>query len=249
MTAPARPREGGAMPLNGQVARLGPEDHVMGASCEAVLFDLDGTLIDSAPDLAGTANEMREQRGWEARPVATLRPWVGAGARGMLWAAFDIEPDHPQFGSLRDEFLTAYASRSLRLTRVFDTMLPVLDAIESAGRPWGIVTNKVERFTWPIVEGLGLRQRAKVVIAGDTTAHAKPHPEPLLEAARRIGRPPAACVYVGDDLRDIRAGKAAGMVTAAADWGYHGEGEPIGQWGADWLLVQPVDLLKRLGLD
>jgi 2-phosphoglycolate phosphatase len=216
---------------------------------QAVLFDLDGTLIDSAPDLAGTANDMRVRRGLPALPYESLRPMVGSGARGMLGVAFGLTPEDAGFEDLRDEFLGAYAARSLRLTRIFAEMEPVLARLESAGLRWGVVTNKNERFTFPVVEGLGLRARAAVVIAGDTTPHAKPHPAPLLEAARRIGIEAAACLYVGDDLRDVQAGRAAGMRTAAAAWGYLGAGEPIEAWGADWLLDRPGHLLKSLGLD
>lgn len=215
----------------------------------AVLFDLDGTLIDSAPDLAGTANEMRAARGLPQLPYERLRPMVGTGARGMIGAAFGIGPEDPAFLSMREEFLAAYERRSLRLTRLFEEVAPVLARLESAAVPWGIVTNKIERFTAPIVEGLGLSIRAATVIAGDTTPHAKPHPAPLLEAARRLGLDPTSVVYVGDDLRDIQAGRAAGMPTASAAWGYLGESEPIETWGADRLLGRPQELLNWLRLD
>jgi phosphoglycolate phosphatase len=214
-----------------------------------VLFDLDGTLIDSAPDLAGTANDLRERHGLAPLPFERLRPMVGAVARGMIGAAFGMGPDHPEFPALRDAFLEHYATRSLQLTRPFDEVPGVLDRLEASGLPWGIVTNKIERFTGPIVEGLGLARRAATVIAGDTTPHAKPHPAPLLEAARRIGLEVGEIVYVGDDLRDIQAGQAAGMRTVAAAWGYLGEGLPIEQWGADHVAPGPVQVLKFVGLD
>lgn len=215
----------------------------------AVLFDLDGTLIDSAPDLAGAANDMRERRGLASLPYERLRPMVGSGARGMVGAAFGVGPGDAGFEALRAEFLDIYARRSLRLTRVFEAVEPVLRRLESAGLPWGIVTNKIELFTGPVVQGLGLDARAATVIAGDTTPHAKPHPEPLLEAARRLGLPAEQLIYVGDDHRDIQAGRAAGMCTVAAGWGYLGEGEPITDWGADWVLDAPLQLLKVLELD
>ncbi len=213
-----------------------------------LLFDLDGTLIDSAPDLAGAANDLRADHGLPALPHADLRPMVGAGARGMVGIAFGVAPGDPRFEPLRDAFLARYAERLLHHTRVFDAMQPVLDALDQRGQPWGIVTNKAMRFTAPLVDGLGLSRRARVVIAGDTTPHAKPHPEPLLEAARRIGVPPGQCAYVGDDHRDMVAGRAAGMATLAAAWGYLGQGEPIEAWGADLVLTAPAQLLHWLEL-
>jgi N-acetyl-D-muramate 6-phosphate phosphatase len=204
-----------------------------------VLFDLDGTLIDSAPDLAGAANAMRVARGMEALPVAALRPMVGAGARGMVRLAFGVLPG---------EFLDRYEHASLVHTAVFESVHPVLARLDARSRPWGIVTNKAERFTHRIVDGLGLKQRAAVVVCGDTTPHSKPHPAPLLEAARRAGANAGDCVYVGDDARDIQAGRAAGMATLAAAWGYLGQGEPIEDWGADAVLPEPVALLHWLGL-
>lgn len=215
---------------------------------DAVLFDLDGTLIDSAPDLAGAANDLRTQRGLEALPYESLRPMVGAGARGMVGVAFGLRPGEEGFEPLRDAFLARYAERMLDRTRVFDAVEPVLQMLSAAGVPWGIVTNKATRYAEPVVRGLGLDARAGVLIAGDTTAHAKPHPAPLLEAARRLGRDAGRCVYVGDDLRDMQAGRAAGMATLAAGWGYLGQGEPIDDWGADGVLEEPAQLLNWLQL-
>ena len=213
-----------------------------------LLFDLDGTLVDSAPDLSGAANDLRAVHGLPPLPHADLRPMVGAGARGMVGVAFGVAPGDARFDGLKDAFLARYAERLLHSTQVFDAMQPVLDALDRAGLDWGIVTNKAMRFTAPLVEGLGLAQRARVVIAGDTTPHAKPHPEPLLEAARRIGVAPSACAYIGDDHRDMLAGRAAGMATLAAAWGYLGQGEPIEAWGADHVLSTPDQLLQWLDL-
>ena len=213
---------------------------------QAVLFDLDGTLVDSAPDLAGAVNTLRTARGLPALPLEALRPMVGAGARGMIGVAFGVTPSEPAFAALRDEFLAVYERTLLERTQVFEAMLPVLEALQAGGMPWGIVTNKATRYTEPIVEGLGLRSRIGALVCGDTTAHAKPHPAPLLEAARQLGRAPADCIYVGDDHRDVAAGRAAGMPALVALWGYLGQGEPVEAWGADAVLAAPNELLHWL---
>jgi N-acetyl-D-muramate 6-phosphate phosphatase len=218
------------------------------AHVRAVLFDLDGTLIDSAPDLAGAANEMRIARGLDPLPYEALRPMVGSGARGMVGTALQIGPGHAEFDVLRTEFLDRYESRMLRLTTVFESIQSVLHALRTAAMPWAIVTNKAERFALPMTQALGLYEQAGAVIGGDTTPHAKPHPGSLLEAARRIGVPPAHCVYIGDDERDVQAGRAAGMSTVAAGWGYLGQGASIDTWGADIVISEPSQLLKELVL-
>jgi phosphoglycolate phosphatase len=216
--------------------------------CEAVLFDLDGTLIDSAPDLAGAANDLRAEHGLPPLAFEALRPMVGAGARGMVGVAFGATPGDARYDSLRDAFLARYAQRMLMHTQVFAAMHPVLASLEGAGVRWGIVTNKVARFTEPIVEGLALRARLAALVCGDTTPHSKPHPAPLLEAARQLELAASCCVYVGDDLRDVQAGRAAGMATLAAQWGYLGEGPAVHDWGADAVLAVPTDLLNWLRL-
>jgi len=218
----------------------------IGARVLAVLFDLDGTLIDSAPDLAGTGNDMRIARGLAPYPLAHFRPMVGSGARGMVGRAFGVAPSDDGFIALRDEFLQRYEMRMTQETRVFPEMMPVLDALDRGGLPWGIVTNKATRFSEPLARELELLPRAATLVCGDTTPHSKPHPAPLLEAARRIGVPAADCLYVGDDLRDVQAGRAAGMTTVAVHWGYLGEGESVDAWGADHLIRVPADLLKLL---
>jgi 2-phosphoglycolate phosphatase len=214
----------------------------------AVLFDLDGTLVDSAPDLAGAVNDLRERHRLPPLPYEQLRPMVGTGARGMVGVAFQVGPDDERFPALRDAFLALYADRLLKLTTVFQAVVPVLHGLSAQGVPWGIVTNKATRYAEPLVAGLGLLQHAAVLVCGDTTPHAKPHPEPLFEAARRLGLPPADCVYVGDDHRDVVAGRAAGMPTLAAAWGYLGDGEPVHAWGADAVLAEPAQLLNWLQL-
>ena len=219
-----------------------------GVPIRAVLFDLDGTLIDSAPDLAGAANDMRVARGLAPYPLAHFRPMVGSGARGMVGRAFDVAPPAPEFAPLRDEFLQRYEARMTQETRVFTEVLPLLDALDARVLPWGIVTNKATRFSEPLVHALGLFARAGTLVCGDTTQHAKPHPEPLLEAARRMRVEAGACVYVGDDLRDVQAGKAAGMTTIAVAWGYLGLGESIKAWGADHIVQTPQQLLQLLAM-
>ncbi len=215
---------------------------------QAVLFDLDGTLVDSAPDLGAAANDLRQRHGLGPLDLSVLRPMTGTGGRGMVGVALDVGPDDERFKPLRDEYLALYQARMTELTRVFDTMLPVLDALDAAGLPWGIVTNKFTRFAEPVVRACGIAERSRTLVCGDTTPHAKPHPEPLFEAARRLRVDPAACIYVGDDHRDILAGRAAGMATLAAAWGYLGIGEHIEDWGADAVIDHPDGLLKFLAM-
>ena len=217
-------------------------------ACEAVLFDLDGTLIDSAPDLAGAGNDMRRARGLEPLPYERFRPWVGSGARGMLGIALQVDPGEPEFLSLRDEFLALYEARMTRETKIFDGITETLDALVALRVPWGIVTNKAARFAEPVVRALGLAPTRAALICGDTLARAKPFPDPLIEAARRLAVPPESCVYVGDDLRDVQAGRAASMATAVAAWGYLGAEGPVEAWGADCIIERPALVLNRLGL-
>jgi N-acetyl-D-muramate 6-phosphate phosphatase len=218
------------------------------ATFSAILFDLDGTLVDSAPDLAGAANDMRVSRGLDPLPYAALRPMVGSGARGMVGVALQVTSEDAAFMALRDEFLQRYEERLTRETVIFSDMQPVLEKLTQLGIVWGIVTNKMARYAEPLVTALGLHHASAVLICGDTTAHAKPHPAPLIEAAERIQVQATRCLYVGDDLRDVQAGKAAGMRTAAAAWGYLGNGDSVHDWDADHLLQQPQDLLKLLRL-
>lgn len=215
---------------------------------QAVLFDLDGTLLDSAPDLGAAAESLRHARGLPALPLTDYRAHAGAGARGMLRVAFDMAPDHVDYERLRTAFLDAYEARMLELTRPFDGVAPLLDALNRAGMPWGVVTNKMERLTHPIARALSLFASAGAVVCGDTTAHAKPHPAPLLEAAKRLRVDPARCLYVGDDERDIVAGRAAGMRTVAACYGYLGPGARVEAWQADAQVKAPLELLNLIEL-
>jgi len=212
----------------------------------AVFFDLDGTLADTAPDLAAAANRLAVEHGHAPVAYEKLRPVASHGARGLIGAAFGKTPADPEFPALRDAFLDYYEADIAARTRLFDGMEAVLCALEAAGIPWGIVTNKQARFTDPLVAAIGLAPRASAVVSGDTTAHAKPHPAPLLLAAELSHVAPGFCAYVGDDLRDIQAGRAAGMVTVAAAYGYCGEDEPPETWGADYLIRHPEELLSLL---
>ncbi|MDE2400570.1 MAG: phosphoglycolate phosphatase [Burkholderiales bacterium] len=219
-----------------------------GSAPRAVLFDLDGTLADTAGDLGGAANRLRVQRGLASLPLEVLRPHASAGARGLIAVALDIHPDHPEYETLRLSFLEAYDQCLADTTVLFEGMAEVLKQLESAGLKWGVVTNKPHRFTLPVMRALGLEQRAAVIISGDSTAYAKPHPLPLLTACKQIDVAPGDALYVGDDLRDIQAGRAAGMPTAAAAWGYISPGNDIRNWGAEVISAQPGDLLALLGL-
>ena len=216
---------------------------------KAVLFDLDGTLIDSAPDLGAAADMLRVARGMPSLPVDAYRHMAGAGARGMLKVGFGMTPEHPDFPALREEFFDNYEARIHENTYQFDGVQQLVEALVARAMPWGVVTNKATRFTSLIVERMPLFATAGAVVSGDTTPHSKPHPEPLLEAARRIQIDPAQCIYVGDDERDIVGGKAAGMLTVAAGYGYLGEVANARAWGADFFIESPLVLLKLLNTD
>jgi 2-phosphoglycolate phosphatase len=219
---------------------------MMDGQTRAVLFDLDGTLVDSAPDLGAAADKMRTDRGLASYPLERYRPMAGAGARGMLGVAFGITPESPEFNELREEFFVAYERRMLLNTHVFDGVQALIEALREQGLLWGVVTNKSMRFTDPLTRAIPLFATAGAVVSGDTTTFAKPHPEPLYEAARRLGVPSESCIYVGDDERDIIAGRAAGMRTVAAAYGYMGSQADSTLWNADASISSPLDLLKLL---
>lgn len=214
---------------------------------KAVLFDLDGTFADTAPDLGYAVNQMRIARGLSPVPDDKTRPVTSSGARGLLGVGFGITPDHADYLAMRDEFLNLYEANLCRETRLFDGMAQLIDALESRKLTWGIVTNKAERFALPLMKLLGYGTRAACVIGGDTTGKLKPHPAPLYAAASAIQIAPEHCLYVGDDERDVQAGRAARMKTVAVRYGYLNGSDPA-SWGADAVVETPLDILPLLTL-
>jgi 2-phosphoglycolate phosphatase len=211
----------------------------------AVLFDFDGTLADTAPDLAAAVNRMRIERGLAALAPEVVRPYASSGARGLLRIGFDMTPEDAAYDSMRDEFLRNYAGAICVHTRLFEGMRQLLGELQRRDIPWGIVTNKAMRFTERLVPALALEPAC--VVGGDSTPHLKPHPAPLLLAAERLSLAPAECVYVGDDLRDIQAARAAGMRCVAVEYGYHGTENPgPSAWNADAIISRPSELLEHL---
>ena len=215
---------------------------------KAVLFDLDGTLIDSAPDLGAAADKMRTARGLPSLPLERYRPMAGSGARGMLGIAFGMAPDHPDYESMRDEFFSNYENCMTERTYAFEGVAELIAQLQVHALPWGVVTNKAARFALPLTRRMPLFLSAGTVVCGDTTPHAKPHPAPLLEAARQLDVAAGNCVYVGDDRRDIAAGLAAGMTTVAATYGYLGSNADTLSWGAQAQIHSPLELLALLKL-
>ncbi|MFA5521675.1 MAG: HAD-IA family hydrolase [Castellaniella sp.] len=208
-----------------------------------VLFDFDGTLADTAPDLAAAANRQRVRRGLEPMPLDVLRPWSSMGARGLLKAALGVETSDPQYPALREQFLTDYEAGMTDQIALFPGIRGLLDTLKTHGLRWGIVTNKHEYLAVPQAVYLGLHNDCVVTVGGDTTEHIKPHPAPLLHAAGKAGIAPAHCVYVGDDQRDIIAGRAAGMATIVAAYGYCGaETAAIRGWQADAVAETVADI-------
>jgi N-acetyl-D-muramate 6-phosphate phosphatase len=212
----------------------------------AVLFDLDGTLADTAPDLARALNRVRAADGLAPLPLEITRSYTSSGARGLLKVGFGLEPGDERYEALKSQFLEFYAAGICIETRLFDGMAELLDRLDRERLPWGVVTNKAERFTLPLLQRLRLGGRAACVVGGDTAARAKPHPDPLLHAAAALRLPPSACVYVGDDLRDVQAARAAGMRVIAAKYGYLGDGGPIESWQADAIIEHPRQVLDFL---
>ncbi|OHC69947.1 MAG: phosphoglycolate phosphatase [Rhodocyclales bacterium RIFCSPLOWO2_02_FULL_63_24] len=210
---------------------------------EAVLFDLDGTLADTAPDLGGALNQLLREQGREPLPMERLRPHVSSGARGMIGAGLGVVPGDPAYLDLQQRFLTIYQDGLCVGTRLFEGMAEHLDELEALGIPWGIVTNKSQRFAIPLMEELGLRQRCACIVCGDSSQRSKPHAHPMQLASAVIGIAATGCIYVGDDERDVISGRAVGMKTIVAAWGYLGNGKSPATWGADAVAVSPRDIL------
>lgn len=214
-------------------------------SIKSVLFDLDGTFADTAPDLNYALNLMRTTRHLPTVAEEKTRPVTSSGARGLLGVGFEIKPDDKNYAELCKEFLENYENNLCRETRLFAGMPELIEALESNSVRWGIVTNKAERFAIPLINLLGYGKRAACVIGGDSTPQRKPHPEPLFAAARRIGIEASQCIYVGDDERDIQAGRSAGMKTIAVRYGYLNGSSPD-DWGADAVIDTPMEIIPLL---
>jgi phosphoglycolate phosphatase len=205
----------------------------MPAMIQAVLFDLDGTLADTAPDMARTLNLMRERRGLDPVALELVRPHVSRGARGMICSGFGITTEHPEFKAMRDEFLALYGENLFVDSKLFPGMDALLEGLEVDGIAWGVVTNKFERFARPLMDAFGLASRIAVLVGGDTCPRPKPFPDPLLFAAAKLRIAPMRILYVGDDERDVQAARAAGMPVLVAGYGYLGDAAPAALWGAD----------------
>ena len=215
---------------------------------KAALFDLDGTFADTAPDLAAALNHARAMRNLPPLPIEVLRPQASHGSRGLLKVGFDIEPDAPDYNILRDTFLDYYTRNICIYTKLFYDTAALIDELERRNIKWGIVTNKPHRFTVPLMKALGYADRAACLISGDTCAHAKPHPEPLLKACETIGVLPEQCLYLGDDIRDMQAANAAEMRGIIANYGYVSDDASIENWNAHGSINRPTELLNLLTL-
>ncbi len=214
-----------------------------------VLFDLDGTLADTAPDLAYALNQTLIRHGHQALPYEKIRPHVSHGSPALVRLGFGIEPEDDQFARYREDLLSVYQNNLARETELFPGMSTVLETLEQHAVGWGIVTNKPAWLTDPLIEAMGLSKRATCVVSGDTTANSKPHPQPILHACRLSDTPPHECVYVGDAERDITAGRRAGTHTLAALFGYLEHHERPHEWGADDMVSEPTEILLKIGLN
>ena len=209
---------------------------------KALLFDLDGTLLDTAPDFITAVEKQLKIRGGQLLDGNLVRTSVTHGSIGIIESVYGIKQDNPQFESLKEEFLELYLGNIAEKTQLFDGLQIVLDSCEKHNIPWGIITNKPLKYTQPVLEALGMEQRSVTTICPDHVTHPKPDPEGLLLACSEINLAPADCIYVGDHIRDIQAGKSAGMRTLAAGWGYIEENENISEWQADWVITDSKDL-------
>lgn len=215
---------------------------------QVILFDLDGTLVDTAPELGLALNMQRERHGLEPLPQPVIRPYASHGTQGLLKVGFGLTPQSDSFAAMRSEYLELYDQVFDRAPVLFPGMAELLQELRARGLPWGVVTNKPRRFTLPIMQALGLLDEAACVVSGDDAPRAKPHPDTLLRACEIAGLDPAVCCYVGDAERDIQAGQAAGMHTVVARYGYLDETDQPEAWGAEALIDTPLDLLDKLPL-
>lgn len=215
---------------------------------KAVLFDLDGTFADTAPDLAAALNHTRAARKLPPLPLETIRPQASHGSRGLLRLGFGIEPDAPDYDALREIFLDYYERNICVHTRLFPGMAELVDELERRGIKWGIVTNKPHRYTVPLMQALGYEARAACLVSGDTCAQAKPHPAPLLHACKLAGAMPSQCLYLGDDLRDMQAANAAAMPGIIARYGYVSGDVSVKNWNAQGSVDKPTELLGLIKL-
>lgn len=211
---------------------------------KGILFDLDGTLVDTAPDLCGTIQDMQGDRGLDMTPFSAMQHLASGGARALLKVGFGLEPHYPDFAAFRLEFLERYEARIARESAVYSGMGPLLGEIEARGAQWGVVTNKPYYLAEKLMAELGLLNRAAVLIGGDTAEKPKPSPLPCLMAAAQLQLPTQQCVMIGDDARDVESGRAAGMATVAVKYGYIAS--DIDQWGADATVQTPHDLARWL---
>ena len=215
---------------------------------KAVLFDLDGTFADTAPDLAAALNHTRATRQLPPLPLDIIRPQASHGSRGLLKTGFGIDPGAPDYDVLRDIFLDYYECNICVHTKLFNGMAELVAGLEQRGIKWGIVTNKPHRYTVPLMQALGYAERAACMVSGDTCAHAKPHPEPMLKACEIIGVTPEQCLYLGDDLRDMQAANAAAMRGVIARYGYISDDAQPDSWGASGIIDAPAELLGLIAL-
>lgn len=214
---------------------------------KAVLFDLDGTFADTAPDLGAALNHVRGLHQLPPLPLDVIRPQASHGTPALLRLGFGIgPPDEPEFSALREELLAYYATHICDHTRLFPGMEKLVATLEQRSLPWGIVTNKPHRFTVALMHELGYAERASCLISGDTCAHAKPHPEPLLKACEIMGAPPAECLFLGDDLRDMQAARAAKMRGIIAGYGYIDTQADLNSWQSNGKIDAPLELLDHI---
>jgi phosphoglycolate phosphatase len=220
------------------------EPRQSGSRCiDCVLFDLDGTLVDTAPDLGFALNALRRKQGLHPLPMDAIRPQASHGTRGLIGLGFGLTPDDPEFAALRESFLELYEQHLLHTSVPFDGIPALLKDLEQQGLPWGVVTNKPARYTEPLLAHLGLSSRARCIVSGDSCPQPKPHPCSLLTAASQCGSSPGRCLYVGDAQRDIEAAGAAGMPAVVAEWGYIADDEDPDSWGAHGSVRTPAEIL------